>query len=243
MTYTRLRVSLLAAAATVLLALSAASAAAAAPQPEALLGLQISGLPAGQDFSIQFDSGTVESNGKAAAEAQAGAISNIVFNGSRLLVGSAPGGSALNAFVTDSLHLPLGENSVTGTASVPAGTTVTASFGDETGVPIPNGRFSLRSGGLGTPPPGTALAVTCSGTSQRCLARIPIAAGTSTRRLTVRLPARGLTLHSIGVAPGRLGGKYALTRSHYARGGRTWDATLDVAKAPRGAHLTLIFTR
>ncbi len=238
MTHTRFKIWLIAPAATLALALVGAGAAGAAPASR--LGLKIIGLPAGQSFGMTFASG-VQSNASATAVAQSGAISSVIFAG-RLLVLSAAGGSPLSASVTDNLQLSGGP--VTGAATVPAGTVVTADFGGATDVPLLNGRFSFGAGGgLGSSSPSAALTITCRGTSHRCLARIPIAAGATHRRLTVRLPSRRLRLRSVAVAPRRLRGRYDLTRRRYARSGRAWFATLNARKGPPGAHLTLTFTR
>jgi len=234
----RFRIWLIAAAATLLLVLAVASAAGAAPSSR--LGLRIVGLPAGQSFGMTFDSG-VDRIGSGTAMAQSGAISNVIF-ARNLLVVSAASGAPLTAVVTDNLFLSGGL--VTGTATVPAGTTVTASFGGATEVALHGVRFSLGAGGgLGALSPTGALVVTCRGTVHLCLARIPIAAGATNRKLTVRLPARGLRLRSVAVAPRRLRGAYDLTRDHYVRDGRAWKATLDAPKGPRGAHITLTFVR
>jgi len=189
---------------------------------------------------MTFDSG-VDRIGSATATAQSGAIRQVIFS-SNLLVLSAAGGSSLTGTAAENLFTSGAP--VTGTATIPVGTTVAASLGGAPPVALHNGRFSFGAGGgLGASPPTGELTLTCRGTPDRCLTRVPIAAGATHRGLTVRLPARGLRLRSVAVAPPRLDGAYDLSRGHYVRRGRAWDATLDAPKGPRGAHITLTFVR
>ncbi len=238
MSYARSKVWLILALAAGVLASVGATAARAAPS--ARLALTISGLPAGQSFGMTFADG-VDHIGSGTATAASGGIRAVIFN-KNLLVLSATTETSLTATAAENVFLSGGP--VTGNATIPVGAAVNASFGGGPPVPLRNGPFSLGSGStvLGASPPTTALAVRCRGTATRCRARVPIAAGASHRRLTVRLPARGLRLRSVTDAP-PVRGAYVLTGGHYSHDGRRWVATLDAPRGPAGAYLTLTFRR
>jgi hypothetical protein len=200
------------------------------------LQLNVSNLPAGQLLQMVYDDGVDHSDGGTAV-VQSGTIQlvNLQANLVSLMASEGP----LTATVSSALWVDA--KAVSGTATIPAGATVTASFGGAP-VAVNNGSFSIPTGISGAKPPNGPLTVRCQTDGSACRAIVPLAGGASDRLLDVKLPGTTLRLGSISVAPRSSRGAYSLTRGHYRAGGREWLATLNAVRAnPRGAHLTLTF--
>jgi hypothetical protein len=156
------------------------------------------------------------------------------------------GTQPLNATVTD-WRIVAGDT-VTGTAHVPAGATMTVTVGD-TGrtFHLTNGKFSIPTGvgALGaTPPTGGRRVVKCRGGARSCRATIDLAGGARNRRIVIRLTDTDLLLRSIKAPPKRAHAAYSLTRGHFRDGGSEYVVTLNAARSsPPGSHLTLTFAR
>jgi hypothetical protein len=137
---------------------------------------------------------------------------------------------------------------ITGTAHVPAGASMTVTVGD-TGqtIHLPNGKFSIPTGvnGLGAKPPkGGKRVVKCRGGARSCRARINLAGGARNRRIVIRLTDTDFLLRSIKAPPRRAHAAYSLTGGRFIDGGSEYAVTLNAARSsPPGSHLTLTFAR
>jgi hypothetical protein len=139
-------------------------------------------------------------------------------------------------------------DTITGTAHVPAGATMTVTVGN-TGktYPLTNGKFSLPTGvgGFGAPPPKRSQQVVkCQGGARSCRATIGLGGGARNRRLVIRLTDTDFLLRSVQGPPRRAHAAYGLTNGHFENGGSEYVVTLNAARSSRpGSHLTLTFAR
>ena len=156
------------------------------------------------------------------------------------------GNEMLNATVTD-YRLVAGAT-ITGTAHVPAGASMTVTVGDtDQTVKLTNGKFSIPTGvgQLGAvPPKGGKRVVKCRGTARSCRATISLAGGARDRKIVIRLTDTDLLLRSIKGPPKRAHAAYGLTEGHFTDGGSEYVVTLNAARSSApGSHLTLTFGR
>jgi Ricin-type beta-trefoil lectin domain-like len=124
--------------------------AAAASSFNTNLIITVTNLPSGKLLLLNYGDSVIQSLG-GTAQATQGAISTVdLVQGSMLLFGSGttPLSAAINVEVT------VDESTVSGTATVPAGATVTVGNGNGTTVPVTNGAFTLPvNEGVGKPSP------------------------------------------------------------------------------------------
>jgi hypothetical protein len=172
---------------------------------------------------------------------QSGAIKQVEFLSNAWTI-LRTGTDALNAEITD-WRLVAGPT-VTGTAYVPAGGSLTVSINGQT-VQLPNGKFSIPTGlgKLGAQPPkGGNQLVSCEGGPRSCRARINLTGGARNREIVIRLTNTNLSLRSVKAPPTRKHAAYSLTHGHFAGGGSQYVVILNAAQtSPRGSHLTLTF--
>ena len=154
------------------------------------------------------------------------------------------GSDALHATVTD--WRLVSDPTITGTAHVPPGASMTVTVGD-TGqtVQLTNGKFSIPTGvsGLGAKPPKREKQVVkCRGGARSCRATIKLAGGARNRQIVIRLTGTDFLLQSIKGPPKRARAAYSLTRGHFTHGGSEYVVTLNAARSSRpGSRLTLTF--
>ncbi len=197
--------------------------------------------PQGFDGVI-YTTGVVETVG-GTVDFQSGAVKELNFlsNAWTLI---PTGTDMLNVTVTD-WRIVTGPT-ITGTAHVPAGATLTVNVGD-TGqtIPLSNGKFSIPTGAntLGAKPPKRgSQVVRCRGGARSCRAIINLAGGAHNRKLVIRLTDTDFSLRSIKAPPKRNHAAYSLTNGHFAQGGSQYVATLNAAASSRsGSRLTLTF--
>lgn len=139
----------------------------------------------------------------------------------------------------------VGSAPITGTASIPAGASVSVTDGaTNTRYALRNGAFSFPSGvGAGSRPPRSGTqTIRCRGTARACTAQVSLAGGAVNRKLVIRLSDTNLRLRSVDAVPASSRGAYLLSGGHYALGGSEYIATLNAVRAnPKGAHLVLKF--
>jgi hypothetical protein len=216
------------------------------------------GLPSGQleefDFTVTHSppqflgviySTGVDGTAGGTIDFQSGATQEINFlDNAWTLIPRGPG--TVNATVTD-WRLVDGPT-ITGTAHVPAGASMTVTVGDtQQTVPLTNGKFSISTGvgQFGAPPPkrGTRV-VRCRGGARSCRATVSLAGGARNRRIVIRLSDTDFLLKSVKAPPRRAHAAYGLTGGHFAEGGSEYVVTLNAARSsPPKSHLTLIFGR
>jgi len=172
---------------------------------------------------------------------QSGAIKQVEFLSNAWTV-LRTGTDALNAEIND-WRLVAGPT-VTGTAYVPAGASLTVSVGQQT-VQLPNGKFSIPTGlgklGGQVPKAGNQL-VNCQGGPRSCRARINLGGGARNREIVIQLTHTNLSLRSVNAPSTRKHAAYSLTHGHFARGGSEYVVILNAAQSsPRGSHLILTF--
>ena len=190
---------------------------------------------------VVYSTGVFDSAG-GSVELQSGALKDVEFlsNAWTLI---PTGTEALNASITD-WRLVTG-STVTGTAHVPAGASLTVSVGANQEIPLPNGKFSIPTGlgKLGAKPPkGGKRVVKCQGTSRSCRARINLAGGARNREIVIRLTHPHLSLQSVKAPAKSKHAAYSLTDGHSAHGGSEYVVILNaVRSSPRGSHLILTF--
>jgi hypothetical protein len=184
---------------------------------------------------IETAGGTVDFRSGAAREV------NFLTNAWTLL---PTGTETLNVTVTD-WRIVAGAT-VTGTAHVPAGASLTVTPGD-TGqtIRLTNGKFSIPTGvdQLGAKPlkRGNQV-VRCRGSARSCRATINLAGGAHNRKIVIRLTDTDLSLRSIKAPPKRRHAAYSLTTGHFTRGGSEYVVILNAARSsPPGSHLVLNF--
>ncbi len=139
----------------------------------------------------------------------------------------------------------LSSGPIVGTASFPAGATVTVN--DQ----LTNKTYKLTNGGFtiptatgqgAEPPAGGSRTVRCRGTARSCAAQVSIAGGATNRKLVIKLTDTNLRLRSVRAVPGRSRGAYLLSGGHFALGGSEYVVTLNAVRSnPKGAHLVLTF--
>ena len=190
---------------------------------------------------VVYGTGVFDSAG-GSVDLQSGALKNVEFlsNAWTLI---PTGTEALNASITD-WRLVTGPT-VTGTAHVPAGASLTVSVGVNREISLPNGKFSIPTGlgklGAG-PPKGGKRVVRCQGTPRSCRARISLGGGARNRQIVIQLTHPDLSLHSVKAPPKRKHAAYSLTDGHFAHGGSEYVVILNAAgSSPRGSHLILTF--
>jgi hypothetical protein len=190
---------------------------------------------------VVYSTGVFDNAG-GSVEVQSGAVRDVDFLSNAWTV-IPTGTAAVNASITD-WRLVTG-STVTGTAHVPAGASLTVSVGANRDIPLTNGKFSIPTGlgKLGArPPKGGKRVVKCQGTSRSCQARINLAGGARNREIVIRLTHRHLSLHSVKAPPKRKHAAYSLTDGHFAHGGSEYIVILNAARSdPRGSHLILTF--
>ena len=191
---------------------------------------------------VIYSTGVIETAG-GTVDLQSGAVREVDFltNAWTLL---PTGTETLNATVTD-WRIVTGAT-VTGTAHVPAGASLSVTPGD-TGQPIrlTNGKFSIPTGvgKLGAKPlkRGNQI-VRCRGSARSCRATINLAGGAHNRKIVIRLTDTNLRLRSIKAPPRREHAAYSLTTGHFTHGGSEYVVILNAARSsPPGSHLILNF--
>ena len=191
---------------------------------------------------VIYSSGVIENSG-GTVDFQSGEVRELNFldNAWTLI---PTGTETLNATVTD--YRVVTGATVTGTAHVPAGASLTVTVGD-TGqtLPLTNGKFSIPTGlgRLGTKPPKRGnQVVKCRGGARSCRATISLAAGARNREIVIRLTDTDFSLRSIKAPPKPKHAAYSLTNGHFTHGGSEYVVTLNAARSsPPGSHLTLTF--
>jgi hypothetical protein len=224
----------------------AAAAAAAQLQPAGQIeqfGFQVSHAPP-QFVGVIYSTGVIGTSG-GTIDFSSGAAQEINFlDNAWTLIPRGP--DPLNVTVTD-WRIVSGPT-ITGTAHVPAGGSMTVTVGN-TGqtIPLSNGKFSIPTGvgQLGAPPPKHGrLLVKCRGGARSCRAVIGLAGGARNRRVVIRLTDTDFLLRSVKAPPRRARAAYGLTDGHFARGGSEYVVTLNAARSSApGSHLTLTFGR
>lgn len=156
------------------------------------------------------------------------------------------GNDPLNITVTD--YRLVSAPTITGTAHVPAGASMTVNVGDtDQTIKLTNGKFSIPTGvgGLGAKPPKRGKQVVkCRGGARSCRATINLAGGARDRQIVIRLTGTDFLLKSIKGPPKRARAAYGLTDGHFRLGGSEYVVTLNAARSSRpGSRLTLTFGR
>jgi hypothetical protein len=191
---------------------------------------------------VIYSTGVIENAG-GTIDFQSGATREINFldNAWTLL---PTGTEKLNATVTD-WRIVTGAT-ITGTAHVPAGASLTVTVVD-TGqtIHLMNGKFSIPTGvgNLGAKPlkRGNQV-VKCRGTARSCRASINLAGGAHNRKLVIRLTETDFSLRSIKAPPRRNHAAYSLTSGHFTHGGSQYVVILNAARSsPPGSRLILNF--
>ena len=135
---------------------------------------------------------------------------------------------------------------VTGTASVPSGASMTVT-NTQTGqtTTVKNGAFSIPTGIGQTgvkPPTAVNHFIQCHGGPRSCRAQINFAGGARQRTIVIRLTNTHLSLRSVRVVSRSNHPVYRLTRGHFVLGGSEYVVTLNAARSsPRRSHLILTF--
>ncbi len=196
---------------------------------------------------ITYTGGVVASGG-GSVRVSSGAVHAIVFANvnaaifgwSLVSVGSAP----LTAAVDDWRYVDSG--SVTGTATVPSGSSMTVSD-VETGhtTTVKNGAFAIPTGiGAlgGRTPSAINRLIQCHGGARSCQAQINLAGGAHQRKIVIRLTNTNLRLRSVKAVSSSKHPVYRLHGGHFILGGSEYVVTLDAARSsPGGSHLILTF--
>jgi hypothetical protein len=173
---------------------------------------------------------------------QSGAIKQVEFLSNAWTI-LPTGTDTLNAEITD-WRLVTGPT-VTGTAYVPAGASMTVTVGSSGPIQLPNGKFSIPTGlGLlgAAPPKGGTQIVKCRGNHRSCRVRINLAGGARNRTIVIQLTNTNLTLMNVKAPPRREHAAYSLTNGHFAHGGSQYVVTLNAAQSsPPGSDLILTF--
>jgi hypothetical protein len=193
---------------------------------------------------VIYSTGVIGTSG-GTVDFQSGATKEINFLGNAWTL-IPTGSETLNATVTD-WRIVAGAT-ITGTAHVPAGASMTVMVGD-TGqtIQLTNGKFSIPTGvgnlGAKAPTRGNHV-VKCRGGTRSCRAVLNLAGGARDRHVVIRLTDTDFLLRSIKAPAKRKHAAYGLTDGHFARGGSEYVVTLNAARSsPPGSHLTLTFAQ
>jgi hypothetical protein len=221
------------AALTIMLALGCATALAR-PTHGALFRYLVGDLPSGARVSVSFTSQAQGRSGQASVIS--GSMSTMEFNANGMQVVSA-GPDPLSATVHQQL-LVAGQT-LTGTATVPAGTLLQMTN------ELAGHRIYLKSGPFSIPT-GVSVPkkekINCVGTSTSCEANVPVPAGTSSRRLVIKLSHPKLHLESVAAFPGATYGTQQLGRGQLVNNGADYVITLHgVTGNPRDSRLVFKF--
>ena len=191
---------------------------------------------------VVYSTGAVDSSG-GTADFQSGAVRELDFlsNAWTLI---PTGTDMLNVTVTD--WRVVAAPTVTGTAHVPAGASLTVTP-EATGqtIRLTNGKFSIPTGegNLGAQPPKRGnQVVKCRGGARSCRATINLAGGARNRQITIRLTDTDFSLRSVKAPPKRKHAAYSLTNGHFTHGGSEYVVILNAARSSLpGSRLTLTF--
>ena len=236
------------AAAMFLLAGGVGSASAQVPPPsqaEVELDYTVSNVNPRAAFvpAVTYSTSVIGNTG-GEVQIQSGAVRRVWFlsNGWNLV----PMGTATLNFTLSDWRMVEGAT-VTGTAFVPAGASMTVPS-ETTGhtITLENGAtFSIPTGitnASGKPLTGGKHFVKCHGTARLCRARINLAGGVRDRKIVVKLTNNHLTLRSVEHPSPSEHAAYSLTNGHFVQAGLEYVVILNAAESsPRGSHLILTF--
>ncbi|MFZ0091660.1 MAG: hypothetical protein WAL63_19310 [Solirubrobacteraceae bacterium] len=196
---------------------------------------------------ITYTGGVVAAGG-GSVRVQSGAVHGIIFaNVNAAIFGWTliPGGSApLTATVDDWRYVNSG--TVTGTATVPSGSSMTITDVETGHTTTPkNGAFSIPTGigALGARPPAAInRLIRCHGGARSCQAQINFAGGARHREILIRLTNTNLLLRSVKAVSSSKHPVYRLHGGHFSLGGSEYVVTFDADRSsPPGSHLILTF--
>ncbi len=153
------------------------------------------------------------------------------------------GGTPLTALLLDRRYVD--RATVTGTAGVAAGSSMTVTNDAMHTITLKNGAFSIPAGvgglGAGRPSAGHRL-IQCHGGARSCQARINFAGGAQDRKIVIRLTNTNLSLRSVKALSSRKRPAYSLSGGQFVLGGSEYVVTLHAARSsPPGSHLLLTF--